>query len=108
MRRFAGRRLDARNCDPSKSLTVSSRLNASGFVVVDDEVTDVSVATKGLDWHIRSQIADGAEECSEGAAGDVCPHGVVPNDHEQINWLLKVDGIEKPLFLNQCLRWDDL
>ena len=82
-----------------------NRLEGGGFVVPHSKVTDMSMSTKALDRHIRPLATNSTEDSVKRATRLVEADRVVASENEQINWVLVVDSIEEPLFLNHvsCL-----
>ena len=65
----------------------------------------MSVSTKALDRYIRPLATNSAEDSVKRAARLVESNRVVASENKQINWVLVVDSIKEPLFLNHvsCL-----
>lgn len=86
---------------------VLTRFEGGGFVIPHRKVTDMSVSAKALNRHIRPLATNSAEDSIKRAARLVESHWVVASEDEQINWILIVDGIDEPLFLDHVSCLDD-
>ncbi len=68
----------------------------------------MAVSAKYLDGSIGTETANRFMNKSEGVGIISATSGIMSNEKEQVNWFIKIDGIEKPLLLDHVRGFDNL